>query len=151
MCAADSRLVPAGASGLSSVRVRDCPLPGFLASVRDDVMRKETVVVPNRCMRQNRVMTNGHHRVVCMLSDRMSSIGTAIANDLFGGPWDIALGALVPVHDLHRRPLPHTGRGPARQRPARRQRPEHWGVQIPGLAMYGASMPPWMNPRSRWS
>jgi AraC family transcriptional regulator, transcriptional activator FtrA len=55
-------------------------------------MRKKTVVVPNRCMRQNRVMTNGHHRVVCVLADGMSSIGTAIANDLFGGPWDIALG-----------------------------------------------------------
>jgi AraC family transcriptional regulator, transcriptional activator FtrA len=55
-------------------------------------MRKKTVVVPNRCMRQNRVMTHGHHRVVCVLADGMSSIGTAIANDLFGGPWDLALG-----------------------------------------------------------
>lgn len=32
------------------------------------------------------------HRVVCVLSDGMTSIGVAVANDLFGGPWEAALG-----------------------------------------------------------
>jgi len=37
-------------------------------------------------------MTARPHRVVCVLSDGMSSIGVAIANDLFGAPWEAALG-----------------------------------------------------------
>lgn len=45
-----------------------------------------------RSMRQNRAMTTRRHRVVCVLADGMSSIGTAIANDFFGAPWDRQLG-----------------------------------------------------------
>ncbi len=37
-------------------------------------------------------MTARRHRVVCVLSDGMSSIGLAIANDLFGAPWELELG-----------------------------------------------------------
>ena len=37
-------------------------------------------------------MTARRHRVVCVLSDGMSSIGVAIANDLFGAPWEPELG-----------------------------------------------------------
>ena len=36
-------------------------------------------------------MSQGH-RVVCVLSDGMTSIGVAIANDLFGAPWESVLG-----------------------------------------------------------
>jgi AraC family transcriptional activator FtrA len=54
-------------------------------------MRKKTAIVPNHGMRQNRVMTARHHRVVCVLADGMTSIGTAIANDLFGAPWDFGV------------------------------------------------------------
>lgn len=43
-------------------------------------------------MRQNRAMTNRRHRVVCVLADGMSSIGPAIANDVFGAPWEEHLG-----------------------------------------------------------
>ena len=32
------------------------------------------------------------HRVVCVLSDGMTSIGVAVANDLFGAPWEPVLG-----------------------------------------------------------
>ena len=37
-------------------------------------------------------MTARRHRVVCVLSDGMSSIGVAIANDLFGAPWEVEFG-----------------------------------------------------------
>jgi len=37
-------------------------------------------------------MTHRRHRVACVLSDGMSSIGVAIANDVFGAPWEQALG-----------------------------------------------------------
>jgi len=37
-------------------------------------------------------MTHRRHRVACVLSDGMSSIGVAIANDVFGAPWEPALG-----------------------------------------------------------
>jgi AraC family transcriptional regulator, transcriptional activator FtrA len=37
-------------------------------------------------------MTARRHRVVCVLSDRMTSIGVAIANDVFGAPWERELG-----------------------------------------------------------
>jgi AraC family transcriptional activator FtrA len=43
-------------------------------------------------MRQNRVMATRRHRVVCVVSDGMSSIGVAIANDFFGAPWEKYLG-----------------------------------------------------------
>ena len=36
-------------------------------------------------------MSQGH-RVVCVLSDGMTSIGVAVANDLFGAPWESVLG-----------------------------------------------------------
>jgi AraC family transcriptional regulator, transcriptional activator FtrA len=50
-------------------------------------MRMKTAVVPNRSMRQNRAMANRRHRVVCVLADGMAtSIGPAIANDVFGAP-----------------------------------------------------------------
>ena len=75
-----------------AVRVRASPLPDLIASVRDDIRRKKTVVVPNLSMRQNRVMANRRHRVVCVLADGMSSISTAIANDFFGAPWEPLLG-----------------------------------------------------------
>ena len=42
-------------------------------------------------MRQNQPMTTRRHRVVCVLSDGMTSIGSAIANDLFGAPWDLGV------------------------------------------------------------
>jgi AraC family transcriptional regulator, transcriptional activator FtrA len=37
-------------------------------------------------------MTPWRHRVACVLSDGMSSIGLAIANDVFGQPWEQVLG-----------------------------------------------------------
>ncbi len=37
-------------------------------------------------------MTARRHRVVCLLSDGMTSIGVAIANDVFGAPWERELG-----------------------------------------------------------
>lgn len=37
-------------------------------------------------------MASRRHRVVCVLSDGMSSISTAIANDFFGAPWEQQLG-----------------------------------------------------------
>jgi AraC family transcriptional regulator, transcriptional activator FtrA len=55
-------------------------------------VRKKTAVVPVGCLRQNQAMAGRHHRVVCVLADGMSSIGTAIANDFFGAPWDQYLG-----------------------------------------------------------
>jgi AraC family transcriptional regulator, transcriptional activator FtrA len=54
-------------------------------------MRKKTAIVPDRRMRQNRVMTARRHRVVCVLADGMTSIGPAIANDFFGAPWDLGV------------------------------------------------------------
>src|SRR6185437_8890629 len=44
------------------------------------------------CGRQNRAMAARRHRVACVLSDGMSSIGVAIANDVFGAPWEATLG-----------------------------------------------------------
>ena len=66
-------------------------MQGLLASVRNDILRKKKDVVPNRCMRQNRVMATQRHRVVCVLADGMTSIGAAIANDFFGAPWDLGV------------------------------------------------------------
>jgi AraC family transcriptional regulator, transcriptional activator FtrA len=37
-------------------------------------------------------MTHRRHRVACVLSDKMTSIGVAIANDVFGAPWEQELG-----------------------------------------------------------
>jgi AraC family transcriptional activator FtrA len=37
-------------------------------------------------------MAHRRHRVACVLSDGMSSIGLAIANDVFGQPWEQVLG-----------------------------------------------------------
>ncbi|HEY2506160.1 MAG TPA: helix-turn-helix domain-containing protein [Streptosporangiaceae bacterium] len=37
-------------------------------------------------------MAQRRHRVVCVLSDGMTSIGVAIANDIFGAPWERELG-----------------------------------------------------------
>jgi AraC family transcriptional activator FtrA len=37
-------------------------------------------------------MTDQRHRVACVLSHGMSSIGVAIANDIFGAPWEAELG-----------------------------------------------------------
>jgi AraC family transcriptional regulator, transcriptional activator FtrA len=37
-------------------------------------------------------MTHRRHRVACVLSDGMSSIGVAIANDIFGAAWERELG-----------------------------------------------------------
>lgn len=37
-------------------------------------------------------MAHRRHRVACVLSDGMSSIGVAIANDVFGAPWEPVLG-----------------------------------------------------------
>jgi len=54
-------------------------------------MRKKTDVVAKGPMRQNQDMTARRHRVVCVLADGMSSIGPAIANDLFGAPWDLGV------------------------------------------------------------
>ena len=42
-------------------------------------------------MRQNQAMTARRHRVACVLADGMTSIGPAIANDLFGAPWDLGV------------------------------------------------------------
>lgn len=36
-------------------------------------------------------MAHRRHRVACVLSDGMTSIGVAIANDVFGAPWEQAL------------------------------------------------------------
>ena len=66
--------------------LRAYAVQGLLASVRNDILRKKKDVVPNRCMRQNRVMATQRHRVVCVLADGMTSIGAAIANDFFGAP-----------------------------------------------------------------
>jgi AraC family transcriptional regulator, transcriptional activator FtrA len=41
---------------------------------------------------QNRTMAHRRHRVACVLSDGMTSIGVAIANDIFGAPWEPTLG-----------------------------------------------------------
>ena len=54
-------------------------------------MRKKTDVVRKPHDRQNEAMSQGH-RVVCVLSDGMTSIGVAVANDLFGAPWESVLG-----------------------------------------------------------
>ncbi len=54
----------------------------------NDLVRKKTDIVRKRYGGQNRVMTARRHRVVCVLADGMTSIGVAIANDLFGAPWD---------------------------------------------------------------
>ncbi len=37
-------------------------------------------------------MAHRRHRVACVLSDGMTSIGVAIANDIFGAAWEAALG-----------------------------------------------------------
>ena len=71
--------------------LRAYAVQGLLASVRNDILRKKKDVVPNRCMRQNRVMATQRHRVVCVLADGMTSIGAAIANDFFGAPWDLGV------------------------------------------------------------
>ena len=54
-------------------------------------MRKKKDVVRNEHIRQNRAMTARRHRVVCVLADGMTSIGPAVANDLFGAPWDFGV------------------------------------------------------------
>jgi AraC family transcriptional activator FtrA len=54
-------------------------------------MRKKTDVVWKGHVRQNQAMTTRRHRVVCVLADGMTSIGPAIANDLFGAPWDLGV------------------------------------------------------------
>src|ERR1700721_1117091 len=79
-------LRPAGPLALPA-----CLLPAHPASGADDIMRKKTDVVPKRRVRQNQAMTARRHRVVCVLADGMTAIGPAIANDLFGAPWDLGV------------------------------------------------------------
>lgn len=55
-------------------------------------MLKKTDVVSRVTGRQNRAMAHRRHRVACVLSDGMTSIGLAIANDIFGAPWELELG-----------------------------------------------------------
>jgi hypothetical protein len=55
-------------------------------------MRKKADVASSVSGRQNQPMAHRHHRVACVLSDGMTSIGVAIANDIFGAPWELELG-----------------------------------------------------------
>ena len=55
-------------------------------------MRKKTDVASLVSRRQNRAMAHRPHRVACVVSDGMTSIGVAIANDIFGAPWEHELG-----------------------------------------------------------
>jgi AraC family transcriptional regulator, transcriptional activator FtrA len=55
------------------------------------ILRKADFVFAG-CGRQNRIMAHRRHRVACVLSDGMTSIGVAIANDIFGAPWELELG-----------------------------------------------------------
>jgi AraC family transcriptional activator FtrA len=55
-------------------------------------IRKKTDLAPAGRWRHNRAMAHRRHRVACVLSDGMSSIGVALANDIFGAPWERELG-----------------------------------------------------------